>query len=132
MPTPTDKKLYEKVKARIKRRLASKGQRWSARASQQLVNEYKKAGGGYRGQKSKGKLTAWQKENWVAINSTGKIIGPCGSSRTKGGKQYRCLPKAKANSLSKSQRASTAKKKLKSPSKVTANTKKARYVRKKR
>lgn len=132
MPTPTDKKLYEKVKARIKRRLASKGQRWSARASQQLVNEYKKAGGGYKGQKSKGKLTTWQKENWVAINSTGKIIGPCGSSRTKGGKQYRCLPKAKANSLSKSQRASTAKKKLKNPSKVTANTKKARYVRKRK
>ena len=131
MAEPKNKALYERVKKRIKARLASKGQRWSARASQQLVNEYKKAGGKYSGSKSNSKLKEWDKEEWVAINSTGKIIGACGAKKTKSGKQYRCLPKKKANSLTKAERAATAKKKLKNPKKVTKNTKKATYKRKK-
>ena len=92
MPKPTNKKLYEKVKGQIQRQLKAKGQRWSARASQQLVSEYKK----------------------------------------QGGKQYRCLPKTKAQSLSKSQRSATAKKKLKNPSAVVKNTKRATVKNKKR
>lgn len=126
MPEPRNKKLYNSIKSRIKSELKSKGQRWSARASQQLVRRYKKAGGKYSGSKKGSSLTNWQKENWVAINSSGKIVGACGSSRTKSGKQYRCLPKAKANKLTKSERAATARKKLKSPKRVVKNTKKAR------
>lgn len=132
MPKPTNKKLYEKVKGQIQRQLKAKGQRWSARASQQLVNEYKRQGGDYSGSKANSSLTNWQKQNWVAINSSGEIIGPCGSSRTKGGKQYRCLPKRKAQSLSKSQRSATAKKKLRNPNSVVKNTKRATVKNKKR
>jgi len=124
-PKPKNTKLYNSIKSRIKSELKGKGQRWSARASQQLVRRYKKAGGKYSGSKKGSSLSKWQKENWVAVNSTGKIVGACGSSRTKSGKQYRCLPKAKANKLTKSQRAATAKKKLKSPNRVVKNTKKA-------
>ena len=47
MPEPKNKKLYDSIKSRIKSELKRKGQRWSARASQQLVNRYKKAGGKY-------------------------------------------------------------------------------------
>jgi len=126
MAEPTNKKLYNSIKSSIKSALTKKGQRWSARASQQLVNRYKKAGGKYKGSKTGSKLSKWQNQNWVAINSSGKIVGSCGSSRTKSNKQYRCLPKAKANSLSKAERAATAKKKLKTPNKVVKNTKKAR------
>jgi len=126
MPTPKDKKLYNRIKSQIKSELKRKGQRWSARASQQLVNRYKKSGGKYSGTKKGSSLTNWQKENWVAINSTGSIVGPCGSSKTKTGKQYRCLPKKKAESLTKAQRKATAQKKLKNPKSIVKNTKKAR------
>jgi len=126
MADPTNKKLYNRIKNRISSELKSKGERWSARASQRLVREYKSAGGKYSGSKSSGKLTKWQKQNWVAINSSGKIVGKCGAKRTKSGKQYRCLPEGKAKSLSKNERAATAKKKLKTPKKVTKNTKKSK------
>ena len=126
MPEPKNRKLYDSIKARIKSELKSKGQRWSARASQQLVNRYKKAGGKYSGTKKGSSLKSWQNEKWVAINSTGEIVGPCGSKRTSTGKQYRCLPTKTAKKLTKSQRAATAKKKLKTPNKVVSNTKKSR------
>ena len=126
MPTPKNKKLYEKIKADIKRSLNRSGDRWSARASQQLVNRYKAAGGKYSGSKKDSSLKNWQRQNWVAINSTGKIIGPCGTKRTATGKQYRCLPKSQAEKLTKAERAATAKKKLKTPGKITPNTKKAK------
>ena len=128
MADPTNNKLYNSIKESIKRRLKSKGERWSARASQELVRKYKAQGGKYKGSRSGG-LTSWQRENWVAINSSGNIVGKCGASRTKSGKQYRCLPEAKAKSLTTSQRAATAKKKLKNPSKIVSNTKKSRVRR---
>ena len=126
MPEPKNIKLYNQIKSRIKSDLKAKGLRWSARASQQLVNKYKAAGGKYTGSKKDSSLTNWQKQNWVAINSTGEIVGACGSSRTKSGKQYRCLPKSKAKKLTKSERAATAKKKLKTPNKIVKNTKKSK------
>jgi len=128
-PTPTNSKLYNRIKKRIKSGLDKKGARWSARSSQQLVNEYKKAGGKYKGSKQKSSLSEWQRETWVSINSVGDIVGACGSSRTKSGKQYRCLPKSKAESLTKAQRKATAQKKLKAPNQVIKNTKKARVRR---
>ena len=73
-------------------------------------------------------LRDWfKKEKWVRISSSGKIAGKCGTSKNKKNPD-RCLPKAKAQSLTKGQRAATAAKKKKAGSKgktVVKNTKKA-------
>jgi len=80
-----------------------------------------------------GKITSeslrdwFKKEKWVRISSSGDIAGPCGTSKNKKNPD-RCLPKAKAQSLTKGQRAATAAKKKKAGSKgktVVKNTKKA-------
>jgi hypothetical protein len=79
-----------------------------------------------------GKLKDWVNEDWVRINSQGKIAGKCGTSKNKKNPD-RCLPKAKASSLSKSERASTARKKKREGAKgkqVVANTKAAKVVKK--
>jgi len=73
-------------------------------------------------------LRDWfKKEKWVRISTSGNIAGPCGTSKdTKN--PDRCLPAAKARSLTKAQRAATARKKKKAGSKgktVVKNTKKA-------
>jgi len=73
-------------------------------------------------------LTNWFKQDWVRIDSSGKIAGKCGTSKNKKNPD-RCLPRSKAQSLSKSERAATAKKKKAAGSKgrtVVANTKKAK------
>lgn len=75
-----------------------------------------------------GELKDWLKQDWVRIGRDGSIKGPCGTSKDKKNPD-RCLPRAKANSLSKSQRASTAKKKKREGKKgktVVANTESAR------
>jgi hypothetical protein len=54
-------------------------------------------------------LEQWFKEKWVAINSSGNIVGECGSDRTTG--KMKCLPKAKAESMTKSERAKLARRK---------------------
>ena len=56
-------------------------------------------------------LRDWVKEKWVRIDSDGDIVGDCGTSKDKQ-KPDRCLPQAKAQSLTKSERAATAQKKL--------------------
>ena len=73
-------------------------------------------------------LTKWFKQDWVRISSDGKIAGKCGTSKNKKNPD-RCLPRAKAQSLSQSERAATAKKKKAAGAKgktVVANTKKAK------
>ena len=60
MPKPTDTKLYEEVKKEI----YAKYPKHSAYRSGLLVQEYKKRGGGYTGDKSKGSLGRWFKEDW--------------------------------------------------------------------
>jgi len=74
-------------------------------------------------------LRDWfKKEKWVRISSSGNIAGDCGTSKNKKNPD-RCLPKAKAQSLTKGQRAATAAKKKKAGSKgktVVKNTKKAK------
>ena len=75
-----------------------------------------------------GQLAEWRKQNWVRIGTDGSIKGPCGTSKNKKNPD-RCLPAAKARSLSKSERAKTARKKKAAGAKgktVVANTKKAR------
>ena len=77
-------------------------------------------------------LRDWfKKEKWVRISSSGNIAGDCGTSKNKKNPD-RCLPKAKAQSLTKGQRAATAQKKKKAGSKgktVVKNTKKAKVTR---
>jgi len=77
-------------------------------------------------------LRDWfKKEKWVRISSSGNIAGDCGTSKNKKNPD-RCLPKAKAQSLSKAERAATARKKKKAGAKgktVVKNTKKAKVTR---
>lgn len=74
-------------------------------------------------------LKKWfNEEDWVRITTTGRIAGPCGTSKNKKNPD-RCLPRKKAESLSKSERAATARKKKAAGAKnktVVANTKKAK------
>ncbi len=75
-----------------------------------------------------GQLEQWRKQNWVRIGTDGEIKGPCGTSKDKKNPD-RCLPKRKAISLSKVERAGTAKKKKREGAKgrtVVANTPKAK------
>ena len=73
-------------------------------------------------------LRDWfKKEDWVRIDSAGNIAGPCGTSKNKKNPD-RCLPRKKAQSLTKGERAATARKKKKAGAKgktVVKNTKKA-------
>lgn len=74
-------------------------------------------------------LSDWfKKEDWVRISTTGKIAGKCGTSKNKKNPD-RCLPRSKAESLTRAERAATARKKKAAGSKgktVVANTKKAK------
>ena len=57
-------------------------------------------------------LRDWfKKEDWVRIDTQGNITGPCGTMK-KGKAKTRCLPRAKANRLTKAERAATARKKV--------------------
>ena len=67
-------------------------------------------------------LNQWFKDDWVRVDTQGNIAGKCGTMK-KGKKTQRCLPKSKAQSLSKKQRASTLKKKTKSSTQYVSNTK---------
>ena len=74
-------------------------------------------------------LRDWfKKEDWVRIDTQGNITGPCGTMK-KGKATTRCLPRAKANSLTKAERAATARKKVagsKKGKQFVPNTKKAK------
>jgi hypothetical protein len=75
-----------------------------------------------------GELAKWRKQDWVRVGTDGKIKGACGTSKNKKNPD-RCLPRSKANSLSISQRAATARKKKRAGSKgkqFVANTPAAR------
>ena len=74
-----------------------------------------------------GELKKWRDQDWVRIGTDGKIKGKCGTSKDKKNPD-RCLPRSKANSLSRKQRATTAKKKKREGSRgktVVKNTKAA-------
>ncbi len=73
-------------------------------------------------------LTEWFKEEWVRLGTDGSILGSCGKKEAQSN-PARCLPRAKAESLTKAERAATARKKKKAGKKgktVVANTKKAK------
>ena len=75
-------------------------------------------------------LRDWfKKENWVRINTSGNITGPCGTMKNKKNPS-RCLPKKKAQSLTKKERAASARKKKaggKKGKQFVSNTKPAKY-----
>ena len=57
-----------------------------------------------------GDLKKWVDQDWVRVTSSGKIAGKCGTSKNKKNPD-RCLPRSKAQSMSKSERAATGRKK---------------------
>lgn len=99
------KRLFEKIKAGSK---GGKAGQWSARKSQLLAREYKKAGGGYTGEKTKAQksLSKWTKEEWGT--KSGK---PSTQGKKATGERY--LPKKARQALSKEEYAKTSAKKRK-------------------
>ena len=78
-----------------------------------------------------GELKKWREEKWVRIGTDGSILGECGTSKNKKNPD-RCLPLKKAKSMSKSERAATAKKKKREGRKnqFVANTTKGKVTKK--
>ena len=78
-------------------------------------------------------LRDWfKKEDWVRINTSGNIAGPCGTMK-KGKATTRCLPRKKAQSLTKAERKATVAKKVRGSKKgkqFVKNTSKAKYKKK--
>jgi len=77
-----------------------------------------------------GELKKWREQKWVRIGTDGKIKGPCGTSKDKKNPD-RCLPLAKARSMSKAERAKTARKKKRAGARgrtVVANTRAGRVT----
>ena len=75
-----------------------------------------------------GELKKWREQKWVRIGTDGSILGAWGTSKNKKNPD-RCLPLAKARSLSKSERAKTARKKKRQggfSKQFVSNTKKAK------
>jgi len=75
-----------------------------------------------------GELKKWREQDWVRIDSEGNIAGPCGTSKNKENPD-RCLPRSKAESLTKAERKATARRKKREGAKgktVVANTEKAK------
>tara|TARA_R100000388_G_scaffold75288_1_gene54621 strand:- start:5804 stop:6253 length:450 start_codon:yes stop_codon:yes gene_type:complete len=66
---------------------------------------------------AKGQLQSWLDQDWVRIGADGTILGSCGSRKEAEGKP-KCLPRSKAESLSKAERAKlVARKRRKDPNK---------------
>ena len=77
-----------------------------------------------------GELKKWRDEKWVRIGTDGSIKGACGTSKNKKNPD-RCLPLAKARSMSKPERAKTARKKKRAGARgktVVANTRAGRVT----
>jgi hypothetical protein len=119
-----EKKLCKKGKAYYNRRIAA-GEKPSAYLSGRAVKVCK----GLMKEDIDESLHDWfKKEDWVRIDTQGNITGPCGTMK-KGKATTRCLPRAKANSLTKAERAATARKKVagsKKGKQFVPNTEKAK------
>ena len=82
-----------------------------------------------------GELQKWLDQDWKRIDSAGNVKGDCGTSKNKKNPD-RCLPASKAKSMSKGERAATAKKKKKAQktgkdsgkTSYVANTKKGKVT----
>ena len=79
-----------------------------------------------------GALKKWRDEKWVRIGLDGSIKGECGTSKNKKNPD-RCLPLKKAKSMTKAERAKTARKKKNEGGKrkqFVSNTKRAKVTKK--
>ena len=104
----TEKKLCPKGRAYYDRRIAA-GEKPSAYLSGRAVKVCK---GLMEEDDLDESLRDWfEKEDWVRIDTQGNITGPCGTMK-KGKATTRCLPRAKANNLTKAERAATSRKKV--------------------
>ena len=78
-------------------------------------------------------LRDWfKKEDWVRIDTQGNIAGKCGTMK-KGKATTRCLPRKKAQSLTKAERKATVAKKVRGSKKgkqFVKNTEKAKLKKK--
>ena len=134
-------KLCKKGEAYRKRRIAA-GEKSSAYLSGRAVKVCK----GQMSGKSKKKKTNeiidkvteslrdwFKKEDWVRIDTQGNIAGKCGTMK-KGKATTRCLPRKKAQSLTKAERKATVAKKVRGSKKgkqFVKNTKKSEFKKKK-
>jgi hypothetical protein len=113
----TNESLWKKIVARVK--AGSKGGKagqWSARKAQIAVAEYKKAGGGYKGKKSKSNsLSKWTKQKWRTPSgkpsvqgekATGEVYAP---SKTISKLKSTASGKKKLAAATKKKRAATEK-----------------------
>ena len=122
------KKIVSQVKAGSS---GGKPGQWSARKAQIANEKYKKAGGGFKGEKTKSQksLSKWTKEDWGT--KSGK---PSTQGKKATGKRY--LPKKAREALSDKEYAATSKKKRedtkkgkqfsKQPKKIAKKTAKSR------
>lgn len=136
---PTNPELWSRAKSAAR----SKFDKYpSAYANAWAAKWYKGKGGGWRKKKKTNEeieealkevimedLRDWFKEKWKRVTSSGKVAGECGTSKDTSNPD-RCLPAAKAYSLSKKERAATAKKKKNKShggrKQFVSNTKKAK------
>lgn len=121
-----------KLRNRLKRRIMAgdkggKAGEWSARKAQLLAQEYRKAGGGYKGRKKKGQrsLEKWTREEWTTSD------GKPAKRRDRKGRTVvnRYLPKKAWDKLSPAERRATNRKKRdasKRGRQFVNNTRKAR------
>ena len=133
-------KLCKKGEAYRKRRMAA-GEKSSAYLSGRAVKVCKGQMSGKKKKKTNEiedriseSLRDWfKKEDWVRINTSGNISGPCGTMK-KGKATTRCLPRKKAQSLTKAERKATVAKKVRGSKKgkqFVKNTDKAEFKKKK-
>lgn len=99
------------LRERLKNQIMSSGKggkpgQWSARKAQLLAQAYEKAGGGYKGSKTKGQrsLSKWTKEEWGTKSGKPSTQGPKAT-----GERY--LPKKAIKSLSAAEYRATSEKK---------------------
>ena len=133
-------KLCKKGQAYRKRRMAA-GEKSSAYLSGRAVKVCKGQMSGKKKKKTNEiedriseSLRDWfKKEDWVRIDTQGNISGKCGTMKNKKNPS-RCLPRKKAQSLTKAQRKATVAKKVRGSKKgkqFVKNTKKSEFKKKK-
>lgn len=123
----TKPKLRERLKDKIM--AGSKGGKpgqWSARKAQLLTQEYKKAGGGFSGSKTKAQksLSKWTKEKWGT--KSGK---PSTQGKEATGERY--LPESARKKLTKKEYAATSRKKREDTKKGKQYSKQPKKIAKK-
>jgi len=95
-PNVVDKALYSKIHERIRKKLDSEGRQWGALTSAQLVNEFKRAGGRFKGSRNAQKegLTKWFGEKWIDICALPRIkeCGRANAARLSRAEMRRSFP----------------------------------------